>query len=277
MIEEERFMERTVSEEERRQIQQKALKILLEVDRICKKEGITYSLAYGTMLGAVRHKGFIPWDDDVDLFMMRADYERFRQACRSELGEEFFYQSRETDREYYYSFNKIRLNGTVFEERSQTGRKMHSGLFVDIFPIDYVYEDDQKRKKQLDGWERCWKALNLKKIRLAAVKGVKKLIFALLRLPLLCVPDDYLYRKAESYRREAGESELCFIAGMARDDKYVMASKHFASTVDMDFEGHRLPCYADYDVILTACYGDYMQPPAEKDRPSTHVVTRLEL
>ena len=121
-----------------RRIQQIETDVLCEVDRICQKHQIKYVLGFGTLIGAVRHQGFIPWDDDVDICMMRKDYERFKDICRTELNPKYFYQSKDTDPEYYHLFDKIRVNGTVFKEDLIAEHDIHHGVYIDIFPMDYV-------------------------------------------------------------------------------------------------------------------------------------------
>ena len=113
------------------------LEMLLEVDRICRKNGIGYSLFMGALLGAVRHGGFIPWDDDLDVAMLRPEYERFREACRRDLDlERFFFQDHTTDPEYRWAYGRIRRNDSEFVRLGQEHMKMRTGIFMDIFPMD---------------------------------------------------------------------------------------------------------------------------------------------
>ena len=110
------------------------LEILVEIHRICVENNITYWLEAGTLLGAIRHKGFIPWDDDCDISMPRKDYERFLQIAQEKLPETMFLQTKETDKEYPLPWAKIRKNGTLLIETGETGEeKYHHGIFVDIF------------------------------------------------------------------------------------------------------------------------------------------------
>ncbi|WP_318462737.1 LicD family protein [Photobacterium leiognathi] len=128
--------------------QDRMLTILIEIDRICKLNNINYWLDAGTLLGAKRHFGFIPWDDDIDVCMLREDYNKFIDCCNSELNSEFFLQTADTDRHYPKRTIpcKIRLNNTKIIESDDVlygveNFNFHKGLFVDVFPMDYYAEN----------------------------------------------------------------------------------------------------------------------------------------
>lgn len=122
-----------------RQMQLIQLEMLCEVNRICRKHGIKYSLDGGTLLGAVRHKGFIPWDDDIDLIMTRSEYQRFYRVAKEEMdAEKFFLQEYRTDPYYYVGYPRIRRNHTVYMRAGHEHMKYHGGVFIDIFILDNV-------------------------------------------------------------------------------------------------------------------------------------------
>lgn len=110
--------------------------LLLQLDRVCKKYGLKYYLMFGSLLGAVRHKGFIPWDDDLDVCMPRKDYEKLLKVAPSEFKEPYFFQIPETDPGYYYTFAKIRNSNTSAFLELFKNQRFNMGLLVDVFPMD---------------------------------------------------------------------------------------------------------------------------------------------
>ncbi len=120
-----------------KKLQTYMLECLVEIDRICKKHDITYHLIGGTLLGAVRHKGFIPWDDDLDIVMPREDYERFEKICEKELNEKYFLDSVKYNVNYPMPMPKVRIKNTAYEQSLHTSVKcMEQTIWVDIFPLD---------------------------------------------------------------------------------------------------------------------------------------------
>lgn len=116
-------------------IQKNELVILKEIKRICEKHSIVYYLSSGTLLGAIRHNGFIPWDDDIDVEMPLPDYKRFIEICKSELDNRFFLQNYLTEPNFHHGFTKIRMNNTTFIPAHHTKYHIHQGFWVDVFPV----------------------------------------------------------------------------------------------------------------------------------------------
>src|SRR5690554_5979187 len=114
------------------------LEIANEVKRICEKNNIKYFMIAGTLLGAVRHRGFIPWDDDLDIGMLRNDYKRFIELAAKELNDTYYLETWYTSSGYGMPFAKIRKNDTRYIEKSSKDVKCHPGIFIDIFPFDNV-------------------------------------------------------------------------------------------------------------------------------------------
>lgn len=128
-----------ITAEDLRRIQLLELDILKEIDRIARKNNIRYTLSGGSLLGAVRHKGIIPWDDDIDVAMLREDYDRFFEACKRDLNhDKYFAQTMDTDPTYQIAFGRVLLKHTVFQRSGQEHVKVNNGFFVEIFPRDDI-------------------------------------------------------------------------------------------------------------------------------------------
>lgn len=129
-----------------KKIQTIDLEMLMEIDRICRKNNIKYSIMYGTLLGAVRHGGFIPWDDDCDVVFRRDEYEKFFEACKKDLDtEKFFLQDHRTDSGYLFGYGKLRRNDTVFKRTGQEHIRQYGGLFIDLFIFDNIPDGTMAR------------------------------------------------------------------------------------------------------------------------------------
>ena len=126
------------SEQELQKLQGALYETLGEVDRICKKHGIRYFVTGGTAIGAYFWRKMLPWDDDVDVGMMRPDYERFAKIAQEEMGDRYFLQTPDTEPHTPFFFMKVRMNGSRFSESTFRHIKMHQGIYVDIFPFDKI-------------------------------------------------------------------------------------------------------------------------------------------
>ena len=124
------------------------VKILDKFVSICKKNNLNYYLAYGTLLGAIRHKGFIPWDDDIDVYMKAEDYYKFKEIMKENPVDGYFYQSLETEKYYSLSFAKLRMNNTSVVEKKLAEEKIHNGIYIDIFPL-LPYPNSKKDQDKL--------------------------------------------------------------------------------------------------------------------------------
>lgn len=241
-----------------RELQQRELEILLEVHRICQQHRLTYYLIGGSALGAIRHGGFIPWDDDIDIAMPRPDYRRFLDICDRELPDAFFLQMYRTQPDFPYSFAKVNLNNSTFIEHRLSKLNIHHGIYIDIFPLDGVPRRQAVQK--------------------AEAKVVKFLRWAILirRLPAgLSTPITYWrcwlidwlisrfpVEKAQQWGNVVGGLQEIF-------DREV-----FGVPVLHDFEGHPLPLPHQWEYYLSVTYGnDYMDiPPAHKRRGHDPIV-----
>lgn len=250
-----------------------------EIDRICRKYNIKYTLAYGTLIGAIRHNGFIPWDDDIDIAMLRADYIKFKEICKTELGKKFFYQSNDTDPEYYYLFDKIRLNDTIFKESFVSKYNIHHGVYIDIFPVDKIANKGLRRKWQYCKFHFYRTGLMSKYLMLGAREGKKKYAAALLRCLYFAFPLSYLYRKcheiAMSCNHDNCKDVINFFSPYRLREvfDYSVYTRH----VEHTFEEKSFSILKDYDLYLKQIYGRYMELPPENKRNTRHTITELNV
>lgn len=255
---------------ELRKVQHKILEILIAMDRVCRSNGLKCFLAKGTLLGAVKYQGFIPWDDDCDVYMMREDFLKFEKIASKELGEKFFFQTTKTDPYRHSSIAKVRMNGTkIVTKEAAEVEKYHQGIFVDVFITDYypgwavkvgkvfnvIPDLRQKRKKYPKGsWQR-----NL----FSAVLAPAYLIHTIFE-------KTYMKLVVPRFRCDKG---CKFIAQEAKlFNGLCWETKNFTGTKTLIFEGHEFYVPDDYELMLQKQYGmNYRnEEPAEKDRVLRH-------
>lgn len=241
--------------------QQALLSMLQEFDRVCKVLDIPYVLFAGTMLGAVRHQGFIPWDDDLDIMMLRADYDRFLAEAEQVLDREKFYLQKEFSEHWPMFFSKLRLNGTAcLEKYHPKDLQTHQGIYIDLFPCDNGARSGFGRKVQF--WaSKVVIAKSLYKRGYETDSNIKKVFMSLCCL-LPTKPFLWLTKRGR------GDSTMVhsFLGGASDFTKNVYTRACFSERVDMTFENDRYPVSAHYDELLRLLYGDYMRLPPEDQR-----------
>lgn len=269
----------TLDKEQLKQIQQLELAAMKEIDQICKKHQIKYSLSGGTLIGAIRHRGFIPWDDDIDVMMLREEYEKFKKVCKNELDSRFFYQDTETDPEYLYLFDKIRINDTIFGETFLANHQIHRGVYIDIFPLDNISDNSAAREKQLKMFTFYRNGFQAKYLSLKARHGKKKLMAYLANLMYLSWPTKKLQDQATkwelAYQNKTTKQVRCFPSEFFRTEVYDRAD--LEEVIEWDFEDTRFYVPKNYDKLLRLLYGDYMQLPPEEARKAKHDINELKL
>ena len=259
-----------------RKLQLIELELLLEVDRICKKCGIRYNIIAGTMLGAARHGGFIPWDDDADVALLRPEYERFREACRTELdAERFYFQDHTTTPGYRWGYGKLRRRDTLFLREHQEHMPYEQGVFIDIFPLDAV-PDPRAGRTLVNAECFCVRKLLWSRVgKLADAHKAKRRLYALLDL----VPEKLALKMLDGLIRQAAgrESEWVRILMFPTPNReFGYLKKWYSGREPIRFEGFSFPGVADADGYLRFKFGEYMTPPPENQR-KTHPVSALRL
>ena len=247
-----------------REVQLKELELLIEIDRICKKHNIKYFLSWGSALGAVRHKGFIPWDDDIDISMFWEDYKKFEMICREELDNNYFYQSQKTDPNNWQSWNRIRINNTTAISREHSFVNCHWGLFIDIFPVFFVPSSKWQRLIQ----QKCVTIYNFLSLRPLELSRPKKnyhkksyILFSILPKFFIEFVKKQCINIISKYN-----SESCDLCSELLDSNIVFSKDLLMQLKDAEFEENIFPIPENHDEYLTLCYGDYMMPPSIEEQ-----------
>lgn len=245
-----------------RELQLALLDMTIKIDEICKKYGIQYSLSSGTVLGAVRHGGFIPWDDDLDLMFVRSEYERFLQIPDEEFRKYGFTLQRAFTKEWPMFFSKVRKDGTTFIEKYPNKLKgAHQGIYIDIFPVDNLYDSTFAAHMQ-------WNVFHLLAAKCLAKRGYyttslnKKIAMLIAKI----LPEEALARFVEAKDQSKSKNVHIFMGASVDRDASIYPREMFEEYTEIAFEGKMFSVVKDYEKYLRISYGDYMQLPPEKDR-----------
>lgn len=239
------------------------LDLLCELDRVCKKHGLKYILDFGTLLGAIRHKGYIPWDDDLDVSMLREDYDKLMKIGPQEFKHPYFLQNQVTEKNYDDCVTKLRRSDTCFLPKSDMRRepKYNRGIFIDIFVFDHMPATDKATIKALarESQDTYYRITMLTHFPNFA-EGFK--------LPGKLVRY-YLYRlkygsARKEHKRMEDKAKKCDQTGMVGTVVYVYPHCRplsvYDEIIEVPFEHLKMPVPAGYDEVLRLRYGDYMTP-----------------
>lgn len=251
-------------------IQKEELKILCQFRDYCNNHGLRYYLEGGTLIGAIRHKGFIPWDDDIDTIMPRQDYERLIQLVKEEpIGDDLEVITRDSGKKFRYPYAKICNERTIIAEN---GKKEENGIFIDVFPIDgasnkpknisirYKYMDMLKVLENY-AWMTEEDVKSLSKHKKLRWKICRKIGAEFFRKVLDKI---FLKYKCGSTKYV---SQICWSTIMVNDE-----TSSYLKQIQVEFEGESFMAPSCYHERLTSMYGNYMQLPPEKERNAKHSI-----
>lgn len=265
-----------LSDEELRKVQMVQLELLQEVDRICKKCDIHYNIIAGTLLGAIRHDGYIPWDDDADVALLRDEYEKFRTACEIELDTtRFYFQDHRNTPGYRWGYGKLRRKGTSFLREHQEHMPYEQGIFIDVFPLDAV--PDNYLLRSIKNFE-CFcirKVLWSEVGRIADKNAIKRAWFKLLSK----IPDKWVFCYYQNVIKKAQQLDSKWVRILmfpTPNKEWGYLRKWYENSTDIVFEGIIFQGIAEYDEYLSFKFGNYMELPPEEKR-KVHPVSELKV
>lgn len=255
------------------------LEIAQEIKRVCDENDIQYFLDSGTLIGAVRHQGFIPWDDDLDIGMLRNDYQKFIRIAPKVLNPRYYLQTWDNDYGYPLPFAKVRKKGTVYIEE-KSNQFMNNGFYVDIFPLDYQ-PDDQTEQKELSN-----KIVNLERQLLMKCHArpwyehgkldyKKRFAYIYYQLISAASSKDVLIKKYNRILKEVGITNTLMLQTGHRT-KCAFNKNWFRSSIFLPFEGINFSVPVGYKERLTAEYGDYMKLPPVEERENRHDIVQIK-
>ena len=251
------------------EVQQGGLVVLNKIKEICEKENIKYFLVYGTLIGAIRHKGFIPWDDDIDICMSRPDYERFINYFieHQEELKPFELLHYRTNKKYIYPI--VRVSDSRYKINYDNAKEYGLGLFVDIYPLDGYNPNDTKYNKKLlrlnsviyvAGLKRMTKARNF-------LRNIPKfIIFIYTRF----VSINRLLKKVDKLAQKYSYEDSEYVKPLVIKTLKPLAKKDIKELIEVDYEQYKYAIPKEYDAILKDTYGDYMELPPEEERVGHH-------
>lgn len=248
---------------------------------ICDQLGLKYYLIGGTLLGAVRHKGFIPWDDDIDVGMPREDYEVFVEKAGKLLPDYIFLQNYRTDENMIFPFTKLRNINTTYIETRTKYSKMNQGVWMDIFPLDYLEVDERKRNFQA----RKVSIINMRigmeqyivdnKNRSFGKKAIRKIGYKIIKMMYPTLSS--AVKKVDTIYSSTYHSDIWVNKSGAYPGKEEVPIEWFGKGCDVEFENMKVSAPTEYDKYLTHIYGDYMTPPPVEKQVPVHDIEVIDL
>jgi len=261
-------------------LQNLELMILKDFIKICEENNLNYYMYAGSLLGAVRHNGFIPWDDDLDVIMFRDDFEKFKKIFITSKNDKYELLCNETHEDYFHLLAKLMIKNTKFEEHWVSQVDFHIGINMDIFVLDDLAEGNFKRNYQLKKSFLYNKLLIMSKLKLDDLPPATKLATHTGHyiLNLFRIKPSTLNRRCLNFLRKYRnpDAEYVFdISATAEEYPQIFRRDDFKDIKKIKFEDIEVNIPSGYDNILTSLYGDYMQLPPEEDRYN-HITETLD-
>jgi len=257
--------EKTIAKGDLRKLQLLQLDILVDIDRLCKKLNLKYYIIAGTLLGAIRHQGFIPWDSDIDIAMYRKDYDFLIKEGNNHINSKYFIQSDYSDNKHQGSFAKVRINNTIYIEKNNKINGKNRGIYLDIFPLDDIKMFPSKLQyynaKFLKLLQRVKAFRNGKVFSTTMTRTFVGIIASSLTI---MVPKQYINRFIESSMRKGNNKRFKYVTNYCSKYgiiKQFMSKEVYGDPVELEFEGMKFWAPRKYIYWLERIYGDFMAVP----------------
>ena len=255
------------------EIHKGTLVILKKIIDICDELGINYYMAYGSLIGAIRHHGFIPWDDDCDIIMIRKDYERFINYCKVNADKLYPFKLLNRGTCKGYPYNISRFNDMRYKAEYDEIPDYDSGMFIDIYPFDGAGNDCKKTKKKIALKKRIlfrlvgWAIKSNRESTTKIKRVLRKVIIPIVKL----IGADWFLNKMENLGKIYDYEDSQYISCLVWDGKLVLQDKDdFKEYIMVDFENLSVKVPKGYDRVLKNSYGDYMELPPKNERTASH-------
>ena len=251
------------------------------VFKVCEENNLRCVMIYGTVLGAYRHKGFIPWDDDMDVGMPREDYEKFIEIMKTK-NDGYSIQNEDTEKGYFLTFSKVRKDGTEFIEKIAPDVYEHNGVFVDIFPLDFISEvgsfKSKLKKKYLNYLKHILKYNSCKQLFLKDKGFARKLVEEILSIPVKLFSNRAIIKHMERLKKADAKGEPKYLIEYdSTGARICFEYDVYFPSAKLEFEGRQYPVPGKTEEYLERTYGkDYMQLPPEEKRV-THEPLKITL
>lgn len=245
------------------EMKQLELQMFICFDKVCRDNNIKYSIAYGTLIGAIRHKGFIPWDDDIDVIMCREEYDKFLSVWKDD---KYKLYTLKKGSDFWPLLSRI----SDLRTRLEPPKLCDHGVWVAVVPYDKVPDDDRTLVKHMNKVSFYMNLLRLKQTKRIKVKSIKSVVEIILKILLKPFSAYFIGKHVEKIKTKYKNTPCKRVKPWDSESKMLVNADIFDEYVDLEFEGVKAMATAKYDYILRFEYGDYMKLPPEEERVPKH-------
>lgn len=267
-----KILTKELSGDEMKKLKKEQIKILKYVDKLCRENKIEYTLTAGTLLGAVRHGGYIPWDDDIDIAMVRVEYEKFRTII-SQQQNKFLFVDINNNEEYGLLFGKVMLKNTVMKELSLIYNTVPSGIYIDVFPMDAISDNIELAEKQYKCAQKIQSELLCRGRYYYQQFLLHRFFYCIKGVVYKFIKKDKFIKKYNKlFDKYTGTNNVCFFGCSLGFKESVYTANLFDEYMDIKFENIVVRSVKKKEEYLRQMFGNYMQLPPKENRVPHHAV-----